>query len=354
MPTSLMLWLLAPGAAWGQQAPEQITLAVGFDLDGGPADPDQVVDVTSLVDQTSFTVAGQPDVCRPIDLTIVDPNASITAGTITVVGVDCLGEPVTASFTFRGGGSGVVPLTVVSGNASGAYLASVSAVSSDVLTGEGAGDTLSVGYSAGAGLQYVLYGVRNDRWGRNGVDAFGSETQPSPVTTEGVRTVRLRAVESTRPFGVVSEGDLLRLTLGDIDIERKVVALVSNNEVDVDEALMVDAKGVGFRIKHPFVSSDPEDDLWIPMNRYSRAAFAVAQRAGASAGSTQVVVECRGQRTVIPAVSTTLSGVDAAVLTVDLERTRYNACRLGLAFDAGDDSDAEPDVIDVTFLGTPR
>jgi hypothetical protein len=58
------------------------------------ADVDRIVTSVDWGDG-ALTIAAQPDVPRNITVTLTDANASITAGTCTVVGTDCLGRAVT-------------------------------------------------------------------------------------------------------------------------------------------------------------------------------------------------------------------------------------------------------------------
>src|SRR3990172_805580 len=187
-------------------------LASAFDLDGEAADPDQGVASAPVADSTSYTVAASPDVCRLVDVTITDADSSITAGVLTVVGTDCWGEALTTTFTFAAGGSGVKTLAVSSGKASGAYYATATTVSNGLLTGEGAGDALTVGYTSNSQPGYPLYGVRQDTQAPpyRSVDIFGSY-EIGKAIKNNTSTTLVAVTASSAPFASVSVGDILIL-----------------------------------------------------------------------------------------------------------------------------------------------
>src|SRR5258708_1537013 len=59
--------------------------------------------VTSVnLTNIAFTLANQPDVPRNVTITVTDTTPSINAGTITVIGIDPMGNPATEIFTFPG------------------------------------------------------------------------------------------------------------------------------------------------------------------------------------------------------------------------------------------------------------
>jgi len=71
------------------------------------ADPDRIV-TSAPYDNGTLTIAAQPDTPRNITVTVTDANASITAGILTVTGVDPMGNAVvevmdiTDGLTFTG------------------------------------------------------------------------------------------------------------------------------------------------------------------------------------------------------------------------------------------------------------
>ena len=68
------------------------TLAAIWDLDGEAADADQIVTLANgvITDAGNYTITADPDVCRLVDITVVDTDLS--SGTLTAVGTGCLGE----------------------------------------------------------------------------------------------------------------------------------------------------------------------------------------------------------------------------------------------------------------------
>lgn len=98
-----------------------------------------------MVDSTAHTLTGvQPDFPRPLALRVTDADTSITAGLITVVGTSYDGSAITEDIDIGGGGTATYNTTL--------SYATVTSVTPGVLTGEGAGDNLSVGVAAGLGL----------------------------------------------------------------------------------------------------------------------------------------------------------------------------------------------------------
>lgn len=350
-----VLWTLAmmSGAGWAQDA-SRVTVATLFDLDGGAADPEAVLGDTALVDNTSFSGLTDPDVCRPLDLTLTDVDGSVTAGTLTVTGTDCLGDVVVASYTFDGSGTGVKALSRVSGQASGPYFRTVTSIETDTLTGEGRADTVSVGFDADCPTQYLLFGVRQaDRMKRRWIDPYVANTQTSPVTTSGALTAELTSYKGGA-FDNVDVGDLLLFTLDGVDYERLVVAKADDDSVTLDRPVAIEGRGISFRWQKPFVSSDPGDGLWFDVTRYASVAFLFDQDAESSTGDLITVVECRAGRPTIATDTQTLDGDTTGVSTVDLLRTPYDECRVGLRFGTGDDADTVPEVLHVSMLGQLR
>lgn len=356
----LLLHLGVAAPAWAQ-SPEQVVLAVDFDLDGEAADPDQVVQQDALVDSQALTIVGQPDVCRALDVTVEDANASIVSGTVTIAGTDCLGDALEARYTFDGTGDGVFPLEVTAGAASGPYFRTVTQVVTDVLDGEGRTDTVSVGYSADCPLQYVLYGARKEVRARGDwqtsrdVNPFGEYVERRLITTSGALSTRLTASGSDGAFTDVAVGDRLLFTVESTMHIVHVTEKSSSNEVTIDRPVLIQDKGVDFRWQKRFVSADPGDGLWIPMVGYGAVAFLVDQDAEASTGDTVVVVECRAGAADIRVHQEVLDGDAATLGEIDLARTRFDECRLALGFGQGDDDDAGADEsLNITLLGNVR
>src|SRR3989304_4118078 len=164
--------------ATAQDAVSRYTLLSAYDLDGEGLDVDQVIAATAIVDNgttvadANYTIVAQPDVCRLVDLTLVDTN--LDAGTITVTGLGCLGEARVCTFAFTAGDdSGAKALTCTDGQ--GAYFASVTTLTNGVMTGE-SDETLALGYSTAASNGWAMYGRLKETGpsGERGVDLTGS------------------------------------------------------------------------------------------------------------------------------------------------------------------------------------
>ncbi len=62
-------------------------------------DDDKIVTSTNMLDSTAYTIAAQPDVPRPLVITVTKVGTIDTLGTLTVVGTDALGEAQTKTYT---------------------------------------------------------------------------------------------------------------------------------------------------------------------------------------------------------------------------------------------------------------
>lgn len=345
------LLLLAAAPLWAQSN-TQVTVASAFDLDGEAADADHIVTSATLADSTSFTVAASPDTCRLVDMTVTDADSSTTDGTITITGTDCFGDALTATYTFDGSGSGVVNFTVSSGSASAAYFKTVTSVASGVLTGEGVGDAITVGYTTNSPLSYLACGIRkDDSLGTKGVDPFSSYEERRRITTSGASSATVTSVNSDAPFTAAAVGDILLLNISGSLFERKITAKASANSITIDTAVTIPAAGIGYRWKQCFVSSDPTDNLWFNTDGYDGVSFIIDQDAEASTGDTVTSVECKATVSHIQIDTDTLDGAATAVSALDVRLAAYEACRIGLQFGTGDDADAAAEDINVSFVG---
>ena len=108
----------------------------------------QIVAAEDLTQVTPITctIAGQPDVPRNVKIAITDGDVSITDFDIDVVGVDSKGDAQTENFIFAGGLNQV-------GNIA---FATITSVTVNSITGDGAGDILDVGIGSKIGLSNTL------------------------------------------------------------------------------------------------------------------------------------------------------------------------------------------------------
>lgn len=104
------------------------------------ADNDRIV-VSATIANGAQTIAAQPDCPRNITITVTDANASISAGTVTVVGTDSKGRSVQEVLTF--------PTLTLTGTK---IFASITSVTVSGLVGNGVGDTIIVGVGNVIGL----------------------------------------------------------------------------------------------------------------------------------------------------------------------------------------------------------
>jgi hypothetical protein len=92
----------------------------------------------------ALTVAAQPDFPRKLQVRIVDADSSVTAGTVTLVGVGLDGGAVTETIDFGAGGTQTIVTDYVYASLTSATVASVA--------GAAAGDTIGIGVGAALGL----------------------------------------------------------------------------------------------------------------------------------------------------------------------------------------------------------
>ena len=114
----------------------------------------EVISIVAALDPIAdgaMLIAAQPDYPRTLRMAIVDANSSITAGTVTFVGVDINGVVCTEVFNIANGGT-------LNYDTADAY-ASVTSVTVAGLVGAAAGDTISVGVRDEFGLPCRRNGV---------------------------------------------------------------------------------------------------------------------------------------------------------------------------------------------------
>ncbi len=372
----LVLALLA--ISWpvrAQDAVTRFTLMSAFDLDGEGVDVDQVIAATAIVDSgtsvadANWTILAQPDVCRLLDLTVVDTD--MTAGTITVVGTDCLGYAKSCGFTFTAGDdTGVKTLTCT--DSQGAYFASVTTVTTGVMTGE-SDETFALGYSTGTANGWAVYGTLTTPGpsGEHGVNPLGSYPVQRLITTSAACSNTVTGVSGAADaFESVAAGDLLLFTVRDAyghsaSYERKVTARASADSITVGgDCVIIPAAGVNFSFKKFFYSRNPKDRLWIPVSGYSAVAVGWSIDANADTGGVINSFQCLDSEGadapenhwIEIATTTTASGgtqlptYGTAInpYIVDLTKAPFSFCRFGLKFGTTDDADAAAEDINAS------
>jgi hypothetical protein len=342
---------------------KQATLAYQWDLDGEAADDDQVVTAANgaLTDSKTFTKTADPDTPRLVDITVTDADSSITAGVLTLVGTDSLGYAKTCTHTFTGAGSGVKTLVCTDGT--GAYFATISSITTGVLTGEGAGDVVIVGYTSNSPNTWALYGVPRPTGagGEHGVDPFAATGAAGLITTNGDSTTTITSASgSPGAFTPVVAGDLLIIQPpGSSSIYRlKVTAKASNDSITVHDRINIPSSAWSYRYQHFYASPNPADVMAIPVHGYTSATFTWWVAANADTAGVITKLECTSDAPTYPSarwvtqplpITTIASGattVDASGAfsaiseSIDLEKTGYTYCRQGFRFGTGDDADA--------------
>lgn len=359
---ALAVAALIPLNAYAQHA----TLMYAFDLDGEAADADQIVTTANgdLLDSKTFTITASPDACRLIDMTVTDGDSSISAGTLTVAGVGCLGEPKSCSFTFAGGGSGVKTFTCTDGE--GAYYASVTSITTGALTGEGGAgvDYASIGYTSNSVNGWAMYGTATKGpYGETGVDPFGEVPIAKLITTAGVSTTTVDGVNaSDNAFDMPAVGDLILITSSGQLYERKITAKASADSVTVNAAITIPAAGVTYRLKKAFYTTNPAHMMMIPVGNAKALLLNWSVDANANTGGVVTLFQCTDARGPewptgkwVQISTTTVSSGSTQVPTaetVNLETTPYSFCRFGVRFGTGDDGDGAAEDINASIMLT--
>lgn len=334
-------------------------LAVGYDLDGEVADPDQLITaalgvIVSATDYTASIVA-QPDTCRLHAITISDTDMGVGEGAITVVGTDCLGYTRTCSWSAWTAADDDGVKTLVCTNGKGAYFKTVTSITTGTMTAAATNEYFLLGYTGNSATGWRMYGIpTTGPNGEHGVNPFGSIAVTLPITTAGVSSTTVTGVSVATAFTNVAAGDMLLLTvrdgLGNVGYyERIVVTRTSASEVVLDSAVTIPATGITFSYKKPYFSTDPLDQLWIPVEGWQTAAFTYSVDSNTDTGGVVALLECSpttagpGSWVTIDTLTTASAGTQVSTMTglgpVDLTLAPFSYCRVGLSFGTGDDDD---------------
>jgi hypothetical protein len=294
-------------------------------------------------------------------MTVTDADSSITAGTITLVGTGCLGEARTCSFVFAAGGSGAKNFTCTDGH--DAYFSNISSITTGVLTGEGGAgvDLCTIGYTSNSVNGWPMYG-RVSAANANGdktVDPFGYFDVPVRVTTSGAPSTTLAAVTAgSSPFANVAVGDLIVLQLGGTEVTRKVTARASADSITLSNKVSVPAVGQAFRFKKFYFSTNPRDQVYIPVHGFRTALIDWSVDANANTGGVVMLLQCTQERVEFPAArwvdvkTTTVASAGTQANTsesIDLSLLPYSYCRIGFRFGTGDDADVAAEDLNASF-----
>lgn len=105
-------------------------------------DADRIVDgadISATADGATLTLTAQPDVPRPLTMTVTDANGSITNMSVIVKGTDRFGKALQEVFQYAAG------MGVITGKK---YFKTVNEVEVDQIDGNGASDVLDIGIGA--------------------------------------------------------------------------------------------------------------------------------------------------------------------------------------------------------------
>jgi hypothetical protein len=360
-----MLALLPTLAAAQSTYPQKrATLAYAWDLDGEAADDDQVVTSADLADSTTYALAAQPDVCRLIDLTTTDANSSVTVGTLTITGTDCLGYARVCALDFSvaaAQGSGVKTIPVTSGPAnSSCYLASVTSVVTSALTGEAAGvDLVKVGYTSNSATGWPLYGKLREAGpsGEHAVDPFDAYPGPGLIRTLSANSRTLVPAVGAGFVGVVV-GDLILVDVAGVTYDLVVTAKASDMSLTVHKAVTI-SRDSAWSYRKRYYSTDPTDDMSIPVQGLNVASCIWSVAATANTGGLQMILAGTSKGPGWPAsgwvTQCRTAGVDCSGVTVSVptgttlsdtteylrnDWVRYTHLKMGFKYATGDDADA--------------
>lgn len=367
---ALALAALLPAAASAQEQLKNATLAYAWDLDGEAADADQIVEAAGgvIVDNgtsvaaANYTITAQPDTCRLINMTISDTNMGVGAGTITVTGTGCLGEARTCTWSAwtAGDDDGVKTLTCSDGE--DAYFSNIAEITTGTMTGE-SDEYFLLGY---AGVNSVngwpMYGRLRSPGplAEDGVDPFGTYPVNLPITTSAALSTTVTSVSTNGAFNRVAVGDLLLIPLGGKIYERKVTAKASANSITINQGVNIPAAGTTFSYKKFFFSTNPRDEMVIPVATYDTLLVNWSVDANANTGGVVTLLQCTDAKqpdfptTPWVQVNTTTvasAGTQAATTeSVDLTLLPYTYCRMGFRFGTGDDADVADEDINLSIV----
>jgi len=192
-------------------------------------DDDAVVDAEDLSSAEAgdtATIDGQPDVPRPLTVTLTDADDSVTGLTITISGIDKDGIALDETFHYSTGDTKVIVGKL--------YFKAVYAVTIDQIAGAAASDTLDVGYGAYTDV-WVDLDYKPIKW--------GSETS---VTDGDSNTI----VRDTDFYIDYAKGRIKAISGGDIVAEDTVTISYTKNQTEIDLSGLADFIRV-HRVEYP-------------------------------------------------------------------------------------------------------
>lgn len=337
--------VLLASPAFPQSSTKSVTLVANFDQAGAASSATAVHSADAITDSATFTIDAQPDTPRVLAATLTDGDGSISACTYTVVGTNAAGTVITAT-TALTGGSGAKTL-------SPAYnWATVTSASVGVCTGEGGGDTVSLGTTTAVPtLYYIAYGkTRIDSQGviQRGVYDWYSSTIP---VTNGAATTDIVAVTaSTAPFAATAPGDILLFNISGGMYERAVATEADTDTITVATGVTLPAAGQNFKYHKVFKGPDTEDG-WVNVTEFKSVMWNWIL--AALTADAHTFLQCRniinGAGTAAVTVDTdAITAAGTVTSTLDRNTLPYDECRAGFDFDTNDGGGAEDLTIQMT------
>jgi hypothetical protein len=297
-------------------------LVANYDLDGAAANVQAVVATATAADSTTFVIAAQPDAPRPLILTITDADSSITAGTITVTGLDSEGDVITLVHTYAGGGSTTVTSTT--------NFASVTSVISSVLTGEGGvADTMSVGTTATIPMIYCAYqGLNHIPMGR-AIDGAGD--------VAGAATAITSYTTGDGSLAGTSLYDLLLFNVDGVQTQRVITTWTSVDAVVVDSSTTVTRAGYRYMRHH---CGTEATDSWFSVAQFGGGPFkfTIDVEQMVVTGGVDVTIYCRDASTFMTPVPLWTKNYAAAGIDTFTVETPFSSCRVGVQVGTNDDA----------------
>lgn len=330
-----LVGLLAAGvhAAGGSRT---VTLAAIYDLDGAQADDGIIVAPADVVDSTSYTIAAQPDVPRPlVGKTAVGANSCIA----DLVGTLADGTVVTSTLTWTGIAATITPSPDYN-------FATVTSFTTRVCTGEAAGETIQLGTtSVIPPLYFITWGYEDRMHDGTSVKGIFQWKEVSILVTNGAATTDVTAVTaSSAPFDDVSAGDLILFNVEGQIYERKVATRADSDTITINSGVTLPTAGKTFKYKNAYAGPDTEDG-WFP----------VADLAGGSLFVTVLTEQITTDSGFVPTIQCRIQGPGSAAITevtgadvtaasgvaltaVDFRTKVYDQCRVGLDMKTYDDA----------------
>jgi hypothetical protein len=348
---SIVLSLVLLAAQVPAQAPEvtTATLFLHYDITGEGVDVDDIVTATLPVDSAALTLLKNPDIPRVISVSLVDADDSVSAGSVVLVGTGADGGYLTETISGIGSAAGADV------DSSTASFATITTATTGVFTGEGAGDTISVGVTATPPYQFpILQGVRqralidvlNEGFGD--IDrAFSPEAVYKPlVAVQGARLVTVGSSTTVSSLAATANA-LLPVDINDlIQVQDtagnqrllQVVTNADNDTITVDQAVRLGTTGVSYKF-WKLVNLNGARSGWFGVDGATQ--FSVFIDVVNYTANITYKLECIPRDTfpggvVFAAFGPTAVANGSEADIVMLEAGDWRACRLGFQFDSAD------------------